>query len=101
LFLDLDKFKQINDTYGHEAGDELLRQVADRLSAAVRVADVVARLGGDEFVGLIEGKGAAANAARVARKIEQACALPFDIGSQRISCATSVGIAIYPPARRD
>jgi len=96
LFLDLDKFKQINDSYGHEAGDELLRQVSARLTAAVRVADVVARLGGDEFVVLIEGRAAAANAARVARKIELACALPFDIGSHRLKTAASIGIAIYP-----
>jgi diguanylate cyclase (GGDEF)-like protein len=96
LFLDLDKFKQINDNYGHEAGDELLRQVAARLSAAVRVADIVARLGGDEFVVLIEGKSASANAARVGRKIELACALPFDIGNQRLKTAASIGIALYP-----
>jgi diguanylate cyclase (GGDEF)-like protein len=96
LFLDLDKFKQVNDSYGHEAGDELLRQVAARLTAAVRVADVVARLGGDEFVVLIEGRAAAANAARVGRKIELACALPFDIGSHRLKSGASIGIAIYP-----
>ncbi|MYN40167.1 EAL domain-containing protein [Duganella sp. FT109W] len=96
LFLDLDKFKQINDNYGHEAGDELLRQVAARLSAAVRVADIVARLGGDEFVVLIEGKSASANAARVGRKIELACALPFDIGNHRLKTAASIGIALYP-----
>ncbi|MFS2135260.1 putative bifunctional diguanylate cyclase/phosphodiesterase [Duganella sp. Dugasp56] len=96
LFLDLDKFKQINDTFGHEAGDELLRQVAARLTAAVRVADVVARLGGDEFVVLIEGRAATGNAARVAQKIAMACALPFDIGSQRLKTAASIGIAIYP-----
>jgi PleD family two-component response regulator len=76
LFLDLDKFKPINDTYGHEAGDELLRQVAARLTAAVRVADIVARLGGDEFVVLIEGKSASANAARVGRKIEPPAPCP-------------------------
>ncbi len=96
LFLDLDKFKHINDSYGHEAGDELLRQVAARLTAAVRVADVVARLGGDEFVVLIEGRAAAANAARVARKIELAFALPFDIAGHRLKTAASIGIAIYP-----
>ena len=96
LFLDLDKFKQINDNYGHESGDELLRQVAARLTAAVRVADIVARLGGDEFVVLIEGKSASANAARVGRKIEMACALPFDIGSHRLKTAASIGIALYP-----
>jgi diguanylate cyclase (GGDEF)-like protein len=96
LFLDLDKFKEVNDHYGHEVGDELLRQVAARLTAAVRVSDVVARLGGDEFVVLIEGDGAAANAARVARKIEQAGARPYLIGSHRILSAPSVGIALYP-----
>ena len=96
LFLDLDKFKHINDNYGHEAGDELLRQVSARLSAAVRVADIVARLGGDEFVVLIEGRSASANAARVARKIEMACALPFDVGGQRLKTAASIGIALYP-----
>jgi diguanylate cyclase (GGDEF)-like protein len=96
LFLDLDKFKPINDTYGHEAGDELLRQVAARLTAAVRVADIVARLGGDEFVVIIEGKAASANAARVGRKIEMACSLPFNIGSHRLKTAASIGIALYP-----
>ncbi|MGZ8968170.1 MAG: putative bifunctional diguanylate cyclase/phosphodiesterase [Telluria sp.] len=96
LFLDLDKFKQVNDTLGHEAGDELLRQVAARLLAAVRVSDTVARLGGDEFVVLLEGKGAAANAARVARKIEQAHALPFDIGGHKVQTGSSIGIALYP-----
>ncbi|NHZ42816.1 EAL domain-containing protein [Massilia sp. CCM 8693] len=96
LFLDLDRFKQINDTLGHEVGDELLRQVAARLLAAVRVSDVVARLGGDEFVVLLEGRGAGANAARVARKIEQAHTRPFEINGQRIATSTSIGIGLYP-----
>ena len=96
LFLDLDKFKTINDTLGHEVGDELLRQVAARLLAAVRVSDVVARLGGDEFVVLLEGAGAAANAARVARKIEQAHLRAFDINGHRINTSTSIGIGLYP-----
>lgn len=96
MFLDLDKFKQINDNYGHEAGDELLRQVSARLSAAVRVADIVARLGGDEFVVLIEGRAASANAARVARKIAMACSLPFEIDGHRLKTAASIGIALYP-----
>ena len=96
LFLDLDKFKSINDTLGHEVGDELLRQVAARLLSAVRVSDVVARLGGDEFVVLLEGAGAAANAARVARKIEQAHVRAFDINGHRINTSTSIGIGLYP-----
>jgi diguanylate cyclase (GGDEF)-like protein len=96
LFLDLDKFKHINDTLGHEVGDELLRQVAARLLAAVRVSDVVARLGGDEFVVLLEGAGAEANAARVARKIEQTHRAAFDINGHRIHTSTSIGIGLYP-----
>jgi diguanylate cyclase (GGDEF)-like protein len=96
LFLDLDKFKAVNDTLGHEVGDELLRQVAARLLAAVRVSDVVARLGGDEFVVLLEGRGAADNAARVARKIERAHGKPFDIRGHRIHTSTSIGIGLYP-----
>ncbi|HEU4776648.1 MAG TPA: EAL domain-containing protein [Telluria sp.] len=101
LFLDLDKFKHINDTLGHEVGDELLRQVAARLLAAVRVSDVVARLGGDEFVVLLEGAGAGANAARVARKIAQAHSKAFDIGPHRVHTSTSIGIGIYPQDARD
>lgn len=96
LFLDLDDFKQINDGFGHDVGDELLRQVAARLSAAVRASDVVARLGGDEFVVLIEGKAPGENAARVARKIAAAHARPFTIVDHRVHTSTSIGIAVYP-----
>ncbi len=96
LFLDLDKFKNINDTLGHEVGDELLRQVAARLCAAVRVSDVVARLGGDEFVILLEGSNAAADAARVARKIEAAHVRAFHINGHRVKTSASIGIALYP-----
>ncbi len=96
LFLDLDKFKRINDTLGHEVGDELLRMVAARLLAAVRMSDVVTRLGGDEFVVLLEGAGASENAARVARKIELANKLPFEINGRRLQTSSSIGIGLYP-----
>ncbi len=96
LFLDLDKFKNINDTLGHEVGDELLRQVADRLRDAVRESDVVARLGGDEFVVLLEGLTAASDASTAARKIAQANARPFEIGPHCVHTSASIGIGLYP-----
>jgi diguanylate cyclase (GGDEF)-like protein len=96
LYLDVDKFKHVNDTLGHDSGDELLRQIAARLKAVVRVSDMVARLGGDEFVVLLEGKGAHAHAARVAHKIEQAHRTAFDINGSKLTISSSIGIALYP-----
>ena len=96
LFLDLDKFKNINDTLGHEVGDELLRQVADRLREAVRESDVVARLGGDEFVVLLQGLTASTDASTAARKIVQANARPFEISSHCVHTSASIGIGLYP-----
>ena len=96
LFLDLDKFKSINDTLGHDAGDELLQQVTERITTAVRGADIVARLGGDEFVVLIQGMRCYSSAAEVARKIVNAMDLPFLIGSHSVNTSASVGISLYP-----
>lgn len=101
LFMDLDKFKSINDTLGHDAGDDLLLQVADRISASVRESDIVARLGGDEFVVLMEVLPSYASAAEVGRKIVCALDKPFQIkdqhiGSQNVRTSASVGIALYP-----
>ncbi len=96
LFLDLDKFKSINDALGHDAGDQLLLQVADRIRGAVRGSDVVARLGGDEFVVLMEGLPTYAAAAEVGKKILAANTLPFHIDLQKINMSASVGISLYP-----
>lgn len=96
LFLDLDRFKSVNDTYGHAAGDELLRSVAQRLLGAVRTTDTVARLAGDEFVVLLEGLvGGAADARRVAEKIIASVAQPHSVGEHRLMTSTSIGVALW------
>ena len=96
LFLDMDRFKSINDTLGHDVGDQLLIQVASRISGAVRESDVVARLGGDEFVVLMEALPDYPDAAAVARKIVQANAAPCDIASHVLKTSVSIGISVYP-----
>jgi diguanylate cyclase (GGDEF)-like protein/PAS domain S-box-containing protein len=94
-FLDVDRFKHINDTLGHDTGDRLLREVATRLRASVRDSDTVARLGGDEFVLLLRELGND-YAATVARKILSAIAKPFTLIGQEFRLTTSIGISIYP-----
>lgn len=96
LFLDMDKFKSVNDTLGHDAGDELLKQVGERIRRAVRSADMVARLGGDEFVVLMEGLPSYNAAAEVARKIVKAYDEPFHIKSQYVKTSVSIGISLFP-----
>ncbi|MDB5762077.1 MAG: response regulator receiver protein [Herminiimonas sp.] len=96
LFLDMDRFKTINDTLGHDVGDELLIQVAARTRSAVRDSDVVARLGGDEFVVLMEGLPAYPNAAEVAKKIVQAHTPAYTIGTNCLKTSVSIGISLYP-----
>jgi diguanylate cyclase (GGDEF)-like protein/PAS domain S-box-containing protein len=96
LFLDIDGFKAINDTFGHGMGDQLLVAVAERLRTAVRKADVVARLGGDEFAILLTSLGDAQTARTVAHKLLDTLSQPFVLGEQKIHTHASIGIAIYP-----
>jgi len=96
LFLDLDRFKNINDSHGHPLGDELLKEVARRISSVVRVDDTVARIGGDEFVLLLEGSGEEADAQRVADKVLRTLAEPILLGNKELIITTSIGIATYP-----
>lgn len=96
MFLDLDDFKQVNDTYGHEVGDQLLKLVAERLRAAVRVDDTVARLCGDEFIILIEGVENKEAQEAVSQKIQQNLSDGFLIEGQLFRVRTSIGIAMFP-----
>ncbi len=97
LFIDLDKFKPVNDDFGHAVGDELLLAVAQRLQTCVRESDAVARVGGDEFVVLLSAIEAAPDASAVARKIHDALIAPFVLSQgQSVTISSSTGIAIYP-----
>ena len=96
LFIDLDRFKEVNDTLGHAMGDLLLQRVAQRLLECVRASDTVARLGGDEFVVLLEGGQAREHACAVADKILAAFGQDFDLEGQRLYIQPSIGVAIYP-----
>jgi len=96
IFLDLDRFKAINDTLGHAIGDELLKHVASRLNAVVRAVDTVSRLGGDEFVIVMSGVEASQDAAVVAQKIIESMAAAVDIEGHLLRATPSLGIAIYP-----
>ena len=94
LFMDLDNFKVINDSLGHEVGDELLVAVAGRLSSCLRPVDTAARLGGDEFVVLLEDVEDAEEATRVATRIEGSLRAPFWVGGHNLFVTTSVGVAL-------
>ncbi|MEU8240321.1 sensor domain-containing diguanylate cyclase [Actinoplanes missouriensis] len=98
LFVDLDGFKPVNDAYGHEAGDELLRQVADRLTACVRETDVLSRVGGDEFVVLMPGVLSEKDAATMSGRIRYVLELPFRIAGQEIRIGASIGVHLAPAA---
>ena len=96
MFIDLDNFKQINDTLGHAAGDALLRQAAVRLRSAVRAEDTVARLGGDEFLIVIGGLTRGDETVEIAEKIIAAFASPFKVDDRELVSTPSIGIAVYP-----
>lgn len=97
LILDLDRFKAVNDSLGHFAGDELLQQVAVRISARLRSVDIVARLGGDEFVVLLEDISHTEDAARVAAEIILVLSKPFQLAqSNEVQIGASIGISLYP-----
>jgi diguanylate cyclase (GGDEF)-like protein/PAS domain S-box-containing protein len=101
LFIDLDNFKNINDTLGHDVGDELLRQVSRRLSGCVRIEDTIARQGGDEFIVLLDSLEDARSASLVAQKVLNALRQPFAFGGTEQHVSGSVGIAVYPEDGRD
>ena len=101
LFLDLDRFKQINDTLGHEAGDDLLKEVACRLKSCLRDSDTVARLGGDEFVVLISELEDEHQVASVAQKMLTAVAGPFTLLGHEFHITVSIGISVYPSDGED
>jgi diguanylate cyclase (GGDEF)-like protein len=96
MFLDIDRFKLINDSLGHTTGDELLRLVSVRLSKALREGDTLARLGGDEFILLLPGLGEDAAAAKVARKVLTALRQPFHLDGRELFVSASIGISLYP-----
>lgn len=96
LFIDLDRFKPINDSLGHEMGDELLKNVANRLTQCVRATDTVARLSGDEFTIILQDLDRGQDAGHVAHKVLEAVAQPMTVGSQTLHATASVGIALYP-----
>ncbi len=101
LLIDLDRFKEVNDTLGHSAGDRLLRGVAHRLRDSVRTGDVVTRLGGDEFAVLVTGIDHAAQAESVAADLAEVLARPVEVDGLRLAVEGSVGVALYPEDGRN
>ncbi len=96
MFLDLDKFKQVNDALGHDTGDQLLIGVAERLKSCLRETDHLFRLGGDEFTVILTNLTRDIDVARVARKVIDAISSPFQFGGQEIFTSTSIGISVFP-----
>ena len=96
LFIDLDRFKNINDSLGHQVGDQLLRMVGERLKAWVRSGDTVSRVGGDEFIVLCPNCDSPADASSLGEKLLEAVAKPYRIGDTELVITASIGIALYP-----
>ncbi|HKB83108.1 MAG TPA: EAL domain-containing protein, partial [Burkholderiales bacterium] len=101
LFLDLDRFKNINDSLGHHIGDLLLKEVAARMASCIRKGDTLSRLGGDEFVVTLEGLAHAEDAAQVAMKIITALRRPLSVGGHTLNTSCSIGISIFPNDAED
>jgi diguanylate cyclase (GGDEF)-like protein/PAS domain S-box-containing protein len=101
MFIDLDRFKTINDSLGHLAGDHLLKEVAGRLCRAVRASDTVARLGGDEFVVLVPGVIGADDCSQIAEKVIEALSAPFPFEGRILHISPSIGICMYPEHGQD
>ena len=101
MLLDLDYFKNVNDTLGHKVGDDLLKDVGSRLTTLLRKSDTVARMGGDEFMLLLPEIDEAEDTARIAQKTLEVIREPFAIGSHKLNVRMSIGIAIYPDNAKD
>ena len=101
LYIDLDNFKDINDTRGHRCGDQLLQEVARRLRDCVRAGDCVYRVGGDEFIVVTGEAGERVSIEHLAMRIRKALAVPVDLADGTLSCSASIGIGVYPDDGRD
>ncbi|MDL0430450.1 sensor domain-containing diguanylate cyclase [Marinobacter sp. TBZ242] len=101
LYLDLDDFKQVNDSHGHAVGDEVLEAMARRLVECVRAADTVGRLGGDEFIVLLDGIKQPEDAANVAEKVLATLSEPYELSAATLTLIPSIGIAVYPEHGED
>lgn len=101
LYVDLDRFKPVNDRYGHAFGDQVLSEAARRMAACMRDTDTISRRGGDEFVATLEAQDAKDTAAQVSRKLIEAISRPYLIEGQQVSIGASIGVAIYPDDGRD
>lgn len=101
MSLDLDKFKSINDTLGHDAGDQMLKVISTRLTEIIRASDTLARVGGDEFILVVLETSHVEDAAAIAQKILDSFTEPLSIDGHHIHLSTSIGIAIYPEDAED